>query len=136
MPKWKCPIWDVKKTYQLVPKRDWPNREVAETYYLATKWNWLIQDFKRTYQVIPKKRGPIWDITRTYHRDLGFMKVISPLRWTIYFHTNRLWFFHIIILTGATLHNRCPRFARIIFLHMKTLWNIYMKIINLHSVAF
>ena len=35
VPKWKWPIWDFEKTYQLVPKRDEPNQEVAETYQLG-----------------------------------------------------------------------------------------------------
>ena len=65
VPKWKWPIWDVKKTYQPVPNRDWPNQEVVEMYQVAYKWDQLIWDFKRTCQVMPKKDGSNWDVTKS-----------------------------------------------------------------------
>ena len=68
---------------------------------------------------MPKEDGPIWDVTKTYHRDLRFMKVKFLLAWTIYFHIKWLLLFNRILLSGATLHNWCHHFARMIFLYMK-----------------
>ena len=113
------PIWDRKKSYQLVPKRDRPNQEVAETYHLSPKSEWLIWQVKKTCPVMPKKGGPIRDVTKTYHQDLGFIKGKSLLAWTIYFHRNRFLFFSKILLSGVTSHNWRSHFARMIFLHMK-----------------